>query len=81
MIPDFEIEYLQSLLGYAVMAEDNYDNLDSYLFDVLGNDLPDESLNPLLSLIYQFALRLPVHLRIEKLTNVVPSDISKLISI
>ena len=40
------------------MAEDNYDNLDSYLFDVLGNDLPDESLNPLLSLIYQFALRI-----------------------
>lgn len=57
-IPNFEIEYLQSLLDYAVMAEDNYDNLDSYLFDVLGNDLPDESLNPLLSLIYQFALRI-----------------------
>jgi hypothetical protein len=39
----------------------SYDNLDSYLFDlfdVLGNDLPDESLNPLLSLIYQFALRI-----------------------
>ena len=57
-IPNFEIEYLQSLLDYAVMAEDNYDNLDSYLFDVLGNDLPVESLNPLLSLIYQFALRI-----------------------
>ena len=60
-IPNFEIEYLQSLLDYAVMVEDNYDNydnLDSYLFDVLGNDLPDESLNPLLSLIYQFALRI-----------------------
>ena len=57
-IPNFEIEHLQSLLDYAVMAEDNYDNLDSYLFDVLGNDLPVESLNPLLSLIYQFALRI-----------------------
>lgn len=57
-IPNFEIEYLQSLLDYAVMAEDNYDNLDSYLFEVLGNDHPDVSLNPLLSLIYQFALRI-----------------------
>lgn len=57
-IPNFEIEYLQSLLDYAVIAEDNYGFLDSYLFDVLGNDLPDESLNPLLSLIYQFALRI-----------------------
>ena len=54
-IHNFEIEYLQSLLDYAVMEEDNYDNLDSYLFDV---DLPDESLNPLLSLIDQFALRI-----------------------
>lgn len=57
-IPNFEIEYLQPLLDYAIMAEDNCDNLDSYLFDVLGNDLPDESLNPLLSLINQFALRI-----------------------
>ena len=71
-IPTFRDEYLPTLLDYTMMVEDNYENLDTFLFEMIESELPDERLSPLLSILYTFALS--VADKIKRLGGYVKED-------